>query len=175
MTTRSMSPEAQSRPVNAGDLATISGLHARVFGPGRFVRTAYRVRDGLPLVSPFCRVIVLGGEIIAALRFAPVTVGGVGRALMLGPAAVTPEHANLGYARRLIAEGHAAARDAGIRLVLLVGDEPYYGRLGFVRVPKGQMSMPGPVNPDRLLALELEAGALASYRGLIVGDAAATP
>jgi predicted N-acetyltransferase YhbS len=170
MTGRTMSPDAVSRSVQERDAPAISRLHARVFGPGRFARTAYRVRDGLPLVSPFCRVIELGGEIIAALRLAPVTIGGQGRALMLGPVAVAPEHANLGYARRLIAEAHAAAKVAGVLLVVLVGDEPYYGRLGYVLVPRGQISMPGPVNPDRLLALELAPGALAGARGVIHGD-----
>ena len=165
-----MSPDSVSRSAEQRDVPAINRLHGRVFGPGRFARTAYRVREGLPLVSPFCRVIELGGEIIAALRLAPVTIGGTGQALMLGPAAVAPEHANLGYARRLIAEAHASAKAAGVRLVVLVGDEPYYGRLGYVPVPRGQITMPGPVNPDRLLALELVPGALAQARGIILGD-----
>ena len=60
-----------------------------------------------------------------------------------------------------------AARADGLALVLLVGDEPYYARLGFVRVPAGQITLPGPVNPQRLLAAELRPGALADYRGLV--------
>ena len=52
--------------------------------------------------------------------------------------------------------------------MLLVGDEPYYDRFGFKRVPRGQLVMPGPVDPDRLLAAELAEGALAGARGTIL-------
>ena len=158
------------RPVADSDLAAISALHARVFGPGRFVRTAYRVREGLPERSRFCLLCERPGELIAALRFAPVIIGGKGGALMLGPLAVTPERAGQGYGRRLIAEGLAGAKTAGIRLVILVGDEPYYGRFGFQVVPAGRIVLPGPVNPARLLAAELADGALADYSGVVAGD-----
>ena len=59
-----------------------------------------------------------------------------------------------------------AARSSGTALVVLVGDEPYYGRFGFKPVPFGQIVFPGPVNPARILACELKDGACASYRGL---------
>ena len=75
--------------------------------------------------------------------------------------------AGQGYGRALVAEALEAARKAKVRLIVLVGDEPYYGRFGFKPVPPGQIMLPGPVNPARLLAAELEAGALADYRGLI--------
>jgi predicted N-acetyltransferase YhbS len=64
-----------------------------------------------------------------------------------------------------------AARTDGLGLVVLVGDEPYYARLGFVRVPAGQITLPGPVNPQRLLAAELRPGALVDYRGLVSASA----
>ena len=48
---------------------------------------------------------------------------------------------------------------------MLVGDEPYYARLGFRRIPRGQITLPGPVDPERLLAVELAPGALAGYCG----------
>jgi predicted N-acetyltransferase YhbS len=55
-------------------------------------------------------------------------------------------------------------------LVLLVGDEPYYGRLGFRRIPWGQITIPGPVDPNRLLAAELRPGMLAAYAGMVAAD-----
>jgi predicted N-acetyltransferase YhbS len=73
----------------------------------------------------------------------------------------------------LVADSLEEARRSGVRLVLLVGDEPYYGRLGFARVPYGQITLPGPVDPDRLLAAELVPGALAEARGLVAGDRSA--
>ena len=158
-----------TRSAVQADMPAISELSARVFGPGRFVRTAYRVREGTPDVSAFCRVALLGDRIIAAIRMTEIAIGGRDGALLLGPLAVDPEFANLGYGRRLIAESMEAARAAGRELVLLVGDMPYYGRLGFVAVPPGQIALPGPVNPARLLALELKDGALAAFRGAVVG------
>ena len=58
---------------------------------------------------------------------------------------------------------------AGLPLVVLVGDESYYGRFGFTPVPPGQITLPGPVAPTRLLAVELIPGKLSTFQGLIVG------
>jgi predicted N-acetyltransferase YhbS len=62
-----------------------------------------------------------------------------------------------------------AAKASGWKLVLLVGDEPYYARMGFQRTPKGRITMPGPVDPERLLYCELEPGALAVATGVARG------
>jgi predicted N-acetyltransferase YhbS len=108
---------------------------------------------------------ILDGELVAAIRFTEVRIGGAAGALLLGPLAVEPRLAGKGYGRRLVADGIDNARQAGVKLIVLVGDLPYYGRFGFVRVPAGQILMPGPVDPARLLAAELVPGALASYCG----------
>jgi predicted N-acetyltransferase YhbS len=86
--------------------------------------------------------------------------------------AVDPEFAGKGHGRQLVGEALEQARADGIRLVVLVGDEPYYARFGFHPVPPGQIVLPGPVDPKRLLAAELAPGALQSYRGLIVAKRA---
>jgi predicted N-acetyltransferase YhbS len=153
--------------VTPSDYPQIGRLHDRVFGPGALTRTAYRIREGLPYQSPFCRVTRDNGVLIAAIRFTPILIGGRGKALMLGPLAVVETHANQGHARRLIAEGIAAAKAAGIELVVLVGDAPYYGKLGFVPVPLGQITMPGPVDPTRLLAYLIDPTTLARTRGMV--------
>ena len=162
-----MSPNVVNRPLTEADFPAVSLLHAKVFGPGRFTRTAYRVREGAAPVSPYCRVALLGDRLIAAVRFTPVTVGGTNGALLLGPLAVDPDFAGQGFGKRLIAEAIAAAQAAGAKLVVLVGDEPYYGRFGFSPIPLGQIVLPGPVDPRRLLAAELQPGALPAYNGLI--------
>jgi predicted N-acetyltransferase YhbS len=162
---------AAVREVRPEDGPHISALHAAAFGPGRFARTAYRVREGTGLSSRYCRVCLIGGRIIAAVRFTPIRIGGTDGALLLGPLAVDPEFANRGHGRGLVRDGMEAARADGLGLVLLVGDEPYYARLGFVRVPAGHIALPGPVNPQRLLAVELRPGALADYRGMVTAAA----
>jgi predicted N-acetyltransferase YhbS len=163
-----MSAHVNTRAAEAADLPAILKLNAEVFGPGRFTRTAYRIREGTPPVSPYCRVAVLGDRLIAALRMTEVAIGGGTRSLLLGPLAVDPEFKGQGYGRRLVAEVVETAKADGFALVVLVGDEPYYGRLGFVRVPPGQITLPGPVDPMRLLAAECAPGALASARGMVV-------
>ncbi len=162
-----MTDTSTTRLVAPDDLPAITALHARVFGPGRFARTAYRVREGHGLQSRFCRAAHLGGRLIAALRFTEISIGGQGGALLLGPLAVDPDYSGKGFGRQLIAEGLADARARGQRLVVLVGDLPYYGRFGFKPVPPGQIVFPGPVNPARILVAELVEGAAAGYRGAI--------
>ena len=51
------------------------------------------------------------------------------------------------------------AKAQGQRLVVLVGDEAYYSRVGFRAIPKGRADMPGPVDHRRLLVRELVDGA----------------
>lgn len=165
-----MSPPITTRAIADADLAEISRLHARAFGPGRFARSAYRVREGTAPVSPYCRAALLGNRLIAALRMTEARIGTTGGALLLGPLAVDPDFVNQGLGRRLVGEAIEAARAAGVRLVLLVGDMPYYGRFGFQPVPRGQIVFPGPVDPARILALELAPGALADYRGLVAAE-----
>ena len=137
------------------------------FGPGRFARTAYRIREGVPPVPSLSLTGWLDGRLVGGIRFTAVTIGGEGGALLLGPLVVHPAHKGNGYGKALAGEGLARARAQGFRLVVLVGDMPYYGRFGFVPVPPGQIALPGPVDPARLLALELVPGALADAAGLV--------
>ncbi len=157
--------------VNTRDLNAIFDLNERVFGPGRFTRTAYRIREGLPLISRFCLKATEGEKLIAAIRFTEVTIGGQPGAVMLGPLAVENGYAGLGHGKRLIAQGLANAKAAGLRLCLLVGNEPYYGRFGFVVLPRGQIELPGPADPGRMLGAEFVPGAISQYRGMVRGVA----
>jgi len=158
-----------SRAAMADDLPAMEILHDAAFGPGALTRSAYRVREGQPPSTPFCRVLLKEGTLVAAIRFTAVTIGDRGDALMLGPLAVAPAFANQGHGRRLIAEGLAAAGASGIAIVILVGDPPYYARFGFKRVLPGRILMPGPVDPHRLLAAELLTDAAALYAGRVAG------
>lgn len=162
-------PDIVVRPVTPADQAAIAALQLRVFGPGRFVRTAYRIREGTPFSSRWCRAAWAGERLVAAIRMTPVSIGGEGGALLLGPLAVDPDFANRGFGRRLIREATEAARADGMRIILLVGNMSYYGRLGYVPVePLGRIRLPGPVDPARILAHELVPNALAGYAGLVV-------
>ncbi len=155
-----------------GDASILSRLSAEAFGPGRFARTAYRVREGVAPVAGLSLSASLDGRIVGGVRFTAVTIGGEDKALLLGPLVVDPVHKGNGFGVALVREGLARARAAGFRLVVLVGDMPYYGRFGFNPVPPGQIRLPGPVDPNRLLALELVPGALTNAAGLLEARAA---
>ncbi|MFM1816246.1 MAG: hypothetical protein RLZ98_2941 [Pseudomonadota bacterium] len=165
-----MSEGATLRPAEPDDVAAIRALHDRVFGPGRFARTAFRIREGTPDVSAYCRLMLLGGTLVASIRMTPLLIGAAPGAALLGPLAVDPAHQRLTFGRRLIAAALAALQSAGIELVILVGDLDYYGPLGFVRVPPGAIVLPGPVDPRRVLACELVEGALTRFAGPVTAD-----
>ena len=166
-----MPTSIRTRPATSQDLTAISALHAHVFGPGRFVRSAYRVREGKGLMSRFCRVAERNGRLVASLRLTDISIGGKPGAALLGPLAVDPDFRGQGFGRKLITEAIDAMKASGVALVILVGDEPFYGRFGFKPVPAGQIVFPGPVAPRRILAGELVNGTLATYRGLITAAA----
>ena len=154
----------------------IETINEEAFGPGRFARAAYRIREGGPHERGLSFVATAGETVVASVRMTRVAAG-QGRALLLGPLAVRPAWKNLGIGRRLVAIALEAASRAGCQAVILVGDQPYYGPLGFSRIPRGQMSMPRPVDPDRLLVAEIVAGAGALLSGEVRHEdcAAAAP
>ncbi|MEQ1672023.1 MAG: N-acetyltransferase [Hyphomicrobium sp.] len=156
-----------TRAATNGDTTAIADLQARVFGPGRFARTAYRVREGTGAYSRFCHVADFNGRLIASLRMTEIAIGGRQGAAMLGPIAVDPDFRGRGHGRQLIREALDDAKAAGLSIVILVGDLPYYQHSGFKPVPLGSITFPGPVNPARILAVELAEGAAANYRGLV--------
>jgi predicted N-acetyltransferase YhbS len=151
-------------PETPDDADAIERLNDRVFGPGRYARSAFRVRetaDPDPRLSFVARV---GPLLVGANAMTPVDIGGQ-PALLLGPLIVEPVFRSRGIGEALIARSLEAAREAGWKLVILVGDEPYYGRMGFKPVPLGRITLPGPVDPARLLFCELEPGALEKAEG----------
>ena len=64
-----------------------------------------------------------------------------------------PAFEGRGIGAALMRRSLEAAKQNGHHLVLLVGDEPYYSRFGFGRIPPGHLVLPGPVDPMRFLAL----------------------
>ena len=146
--------------------AEIEHINEEAFGPGRFARAAYKIREGGPHERTLSFVAMYDGTVIASVRLTRIAAG-EGRALLLGPLAVRPSFKNIGIGRRLVAIALEAAGKAGAAAVVLVGDEPYYGPLGFKRIPRGQVSMPRPVDLDRILAVEIEPGALSRLKGEI--------
>jgi predicted N-acetyltransferase YhbS len=153
----------------ANDLQAIERLHDRTFGPGRFVLSAYRLREHVDHLLELSFTAWIGTLLVGSVRQLPVVVGET-RALLLGPLTVEPPFRGHGVGRALLERALHDARTKGHRLVLLVGDEAYYGRVGFKVVPKGRATMPGPVDYGRLLVAELVEGAFDGVSGAIRPD-----
>src|ERR1700693_1477662 len=128
----------------ANDARAIERLHELPFGPGRFVLSAYRLREHVDHLLELSFTARIGTLLVGSVRQLPVCVGDT-KALLLGPLTVEPPFRARGVGRGLLDRALKEARAKGHRLVLLVGDEDYYSRVGFTPVPKGRVGMPGPV------------------------------
>lgn len=164
----------QIRPEGQEDEEAIERLHERAFGPGRFARTAFRLRERGAATPELCFTASVGTLIVGSVRVSPILIGGA-PALVLGPLAVEPAFEKRGIGAALTQRALEAARAGGHRLVLLVGDEPYYSRFGFARAPAGRLEMPAPVNPARLLVAELQPGALDGLEGRVMARRGLAP
>ncbi len=136
---------------NSQDLPWVEELHARAFGPGRFARTAFRVREILPIDPDLCLIAELDGQRVGSVWMTPITLGKQS-GYLLGPLAADSNHQNKGVGRLLVKSvTQLALEKRADGFVLLVGDAPYYAPLGFVPSTPGAIIFPGPVDPKRVL------------------------
>lgn len=147
-----------------GDVLAIDRFHATLFGPERYKRAAYVLRDGVPHDPDLSIVAEAGERLIASVRMTPILIGGK-PALILGPLVVDPEFKGRGAGRTLVRLTCDAARQRGHRVVMLVGDQPYYGPLGFTFLGRDVITLPAWVDPDRVLVRGLVEGALDGLGG----------
>lgn len=153
----------------ANDAQAIERLHARTFGPGRYVLSAYRLREHIDHRLELSFTARIGTLLAGSVRQLPIRIGET-PALLLGPLTVEPPFRGLGLGRALLDRAIQESERRGHRLILLVGDEPYYGRVSFTKMPKGSITMPGPVDPERLLIRELAPGAAQGVSGAVRPD-----
>jgi predicted N-acetyltransferase YhbS len=156
-------------PETKAEAEAIERLHERTFGPGRYAKTAYRLREQVAHRLDLSFIARIGTLLVGSVRLSSVRIG-ESKALLLGPLTVEPAFRERGVGQALIARALKDAAAKGERLVILVGDEPYYGKSGFKRVPPGRVVMPGPVDPARLLVAELAPGAFDGVSGRVRGE-----
>src|SRR5712664_991901 len=158
------------RAERASDTVAREALLDACFGSNRHLRTCQRLRDGRAPAEglAFSAVRQDGekGRLVGTLRLWHVSAGGV-PALVLGPLAVDPSCREFGVGAALMRQALAAAKARGHGAVVLLGDALYYARFGFSSLKTGELSLPGPFERDRLLSLELRAGALDGAWGMI--------
>ncbi|HBM88680.1 MAG: N-acetyltransferase [Parvibaculaceae bacterium] len=148
----------------------IEALHDLSFGPGRFAKTAYRMREGVRPVPSLSFVafteIEGASRMVGSIRFSPLVIGG-DQGLLLGPLAMDPSVRGQGGGLDLMRTALDAARAEGHQFVILVGDAPYYAKVGFKQVPPGKITLPGPVDKSRLLYCELVPGGFDAVSGTV--------
>lgn len=152
--------------------AAIEALLDASFGPDRFNKTAYRLRDGVDSIPALNLVAIEHDEhgrevVVGTIRYWPILVGGATPSILLGPIAVAAHLQGSGLGSKMIRMSLNKAVALGHKSVILVGDAPYYERFGFSRALTLGMEMPGPVDMSRLLGLELVEGSLAAAAGMI--------
>lgn len=164
--TRDTAPFA-IRAERASDVAARETLLDASFGESRHARTCQRLRDGRAPAEGLAFSAVRNGKLVGTVRLWHVSAGGV-PALVLGPLAVDASCRSLGIGAALMIHALAAAKVRGHGAVILRGDAAYYSRFGFSAEKTGELELPGPFERERLLAVELRAGALDNVRGMIV-------
>ena len=146
-----------------GDVFAREKLLDAAMGPGRFRKSSQKLRDNrLPALALVARD--ENSRIVGTVRLWQVDAGGA-PALLLGPLAVAEDRRCDGVGGALTREAISRAKNVGHGAIILVGDAPYYARFGFERRLTERLHMPGPVELDRFLALELRAGALDGAHG----------
>ncbi|SFC33286.1 GNAT family N-acetyltransferase [Devosia psychrophila] len=139
------------RYATAADDAFVDELQAIAFGPGRFAKTAYRIRERFNIDESLSLIAEVEGQSCGSVWMTPISIGGI-NGWMLGPLATHPNFRKLGAGKLLAREvtKRALARGDG-EFVMLVGDRDYYCPLGWEPTTLGNIAFPGPVDPTRVL------------------------
>ena len=134
-----------------GDDEFIEELQATAFGPGRFARTAFRIRERFPIDKSLSLIAEVDGVACGSVWMTPISIGGI-NGYMLGPLATHPDFRKLGAGKLLAREvtARTLARGEG-KFVMLVGDRDYYCPLGWEPTTLGNIEFPVPVDPERVL------------------------
>ena len=138
----------------------------RVFGPGRYAKSAERLRESNRFLPDLSFVAREEGVIVGSVRLWPVRAEGRS-ALLLGPIAVEAGARSRGLGAALVERACLAAARAGHEIVILVGDVAYFEKLGFQVLAAPGVSLPGPADPRRILARGLRPGALEGLQGKV--------
>ena len=157
-------------PETGNHASAIDSLHAEAFGPGRFSRAAFRLREQGPH-DPSLSFVALADDdatLLGSVRMTWIETAGTGaRGLLLGPLAVRDGLKGKGIGKALLRKAVDAAREVGAPYILLVGDKPYYWPFGFEMLPAGRVQMPRPVDPARLLVCAIQPDVVEALGGMV--------
>jgi len=138
------------------DLKNIEKLLDEAFGPGRYARTTYRYREKHNLISEYSYIYQDNKQLLASISFSQIFINNKSEGLLLGPLAVKPGHVGKGYGVALVETTiKLIKKSKKYSFIVLVGDIDYYRRFNFKQISQ-PLNLVGPVNPDRVLILNLD-------------------
>lgn len=159
------------RPEIPSDIPAREALLDRAFGKRRRAKTSERLREGrVPSEGLAFTAVDAKGRLIGTIRLWDVVAGSAGPALLLGPVAVDGKQQGKGIGAALVQRALNEVRVKGHAAVILVGDASYYARFGFAPGLMADLHLPGPVDRNRFLGIELIPGALDGAEGLVTGS-----
>ena len=153
-------------PESPDQYDAVEALTAEAFGPGRFTRTAFRLREGVASVPELSFCCYEGDQLIGCVKQTKVRLG-EDQVILLGPLVVAPEFKSKGIGAALMEEAVSAAGKHNHSCIILVGDLPYYERFGFVQIKHNQIKFPGPVDPARVLICALQDNEARTFEGTL--------
>jgi predicted N-acetyltransferase YhbS len=155
----------------ASDVVSRERLLDKAFGKTRVRKTSERLREGrLPADGLAFTAVDAKGRVVGSVRLWSIIAGSAGPSLLLGPLVVDCKMQGQGLGAALMSHALNTASVLGHDSVLLVGDAAYYTRFGFDGALTRSLHLPGPVDRNRFLGLELTPGALDGAEGLIVAS-----
>ncbi len=158
---------AHIRLATPEDDSFVEDLQALAFGPGRFARTAFRVRERFPIDKSLSLIAEIDGVTCGSVWMTPVSIGGID-GYMLGPLATHPNYRKRGVGKQLAREVTRLALERGKgSFVILIGDRDYYCPLGWQPTTIGAVQWPGPVDPTRVLLYSEDKTLAARIRGKV--------
>ena len=100
-----------TRLATPADDRFVEALQALAFGPGRFARTAFRVRERFPIDKSLSLIAEIAGVPVSSVWMTPISVGGI-NGYLLGPLATDPAYRGvlLVTPERLLPIARAAAQ-----------------------------------------------------------------
>lgn len=146
-------------PLAEIDPQLVEALLDAAFGEGRKSRTAYKVREGMDMLEGLSIAAVdeEKNELIGTIQSWPIALtddtGKIYPVIMVGPVAVHPECQREGVGRAMMAALLKEIQPGDSLPLVMIGDPEYYERFfDFSAKQTGGWTLPGPWEPERLLA-----------------------
>lgn len=158
------------RPEQPNDHAAVSKINRLAFGQedeGKLI-VAIRNADGF---DPGLSLVALcDGQAVGHILFSPIhieTDHGDVPAMALAPMAVLPDRQKQGIGSAMVRSGLDACRQAGHRIVIVLGHADYYPRFGFTPAGQHGLRPPFPAPDEAFMALALQPGSLDGVSGIV--------